>query len=331
MDEYFSKCNHVIMGYGDAPGTMEMYNRNPGPQTDMGQAQGAELYNREMSARQLYSEPAVTPAGPTFVPDGTNRIPYWYNSNGAPSVKYTVPTEDKENFRRKEAIRTAINEQGRQPGGAAPTVVRTDPITDGEVAYLKSMEEQAELADFDRYVQTLIDPRKPGNMKFLMEIYPQFVERRIQQAHTDYSYAIRKQMIDQWGVNTFDDLHFLYLMDQGKVDGPILTTNRRAGNAYSAGILSPFAYSRERLKGIRLPFASAKFGENAGTNPANWTQNDKNMPLAANRSRTQMASDMYARPSDTFNQGATRTTENMRAGIQSVFGGGDGSAEGVRT
>ena len=103
-------------------------------------------------------------------------------------------------------------------------VLRTDPITEQEVEYLKTMEEQAELADFDRYVQTLINPRKPGNMKFLMEIYPQFVERRIQQAHTDYSYAIRKQMIDQWGVNTFDDLHFLYLMDQGKVGGPALTT-----------------------------------------------------------------------------------------------------------
>ena len=122
------------------------------------------------------------------------------------------------------------------------------------------MEEQAELADFDRYVQTLINPRKPGNMKFLMEIYPQFVERRIQQAHTDYSYAIRKQMIDQWGVNTFDDLHFLYLMDQGKVAGPALTTaGRDAGNKYKSGWLAPGAYKRERTTGIRLPFASAEF------------------------------------------------------------------------
>ena len=136
------------------------------------------------------------------------------------------------------------------------------------------MEEQAELADFDRYVQTLINPRKPGNMKFLMEIYPQFVERRIQQAHTDYSYAIRKQMIDQWGVNTFDDLHFLYLMDQGKVAGPSLTTaGRDAGNKYKSGWLAPGAYTRDRKAGIRLPFAAAEFGERAAnTNgAASWT------------------------------------------------------------
>ena len=146
----------------------------------------------------------------------------------------------------------------------AKGVLRTDPITEQEVEYLKSMEEQAELADFDRYVQTLINPRKPGNMKFLMEIYPQFVERRIQQAHTDYSYAIRKQMIDQWGVNTFDDLHFLYLMDQGKVAGPSLTTaGRDAGNKYKSGWLAPGAYKRDRKAGIRLPFAAAEFGEHA--------------------------------------------------------------------
>ena len=30
-------------------------------------------------------------------------------------------------------------------------------------------------------------------------------------------------MIENWGVNTFDDLHFLYLCDQGKIDGPSLT------------------------------------------------------------------------------------------------------------
>jgi hypothetical protein len=52
----------------------------------------------------------------------------------------------------------------------------------------------------------MIDPRQPGNLKWLMEIYPQFVDRRIKQVHTDYEFALRNQLIDSWGVNTFDDL-----------------------------------------------------------------------------------------------------------------------------
>jgi hypothetical protein len=221
---------------------------------------GADLYAREGSARQQFAQPAVSTGydttGAGAPQDGGQPVPTWYNSTAAPPVKYSIPTAQKEYLQRKQAIRESIP----QTNG----VQRIDPVTDTEVDYLKTMEEPAELADFNAYVQTLINPRKPGNMKFLMEIYPQFVERRIQQAHTDYSYAIRKQMIDQWGVNTFDDLHFLYLMDQGKVAGPHLTTpGRNAGNKYQAGWLAPGAYTRQRNAGIRLPFASANFGESA--------------------------------------------------------------------
>ena len=251
---------------------MDMY-RNAGPEgtpVDTGHAMGADLYAREGAARA-----AVLPAScehrlPSVATGGKG--PDWYNETAAPPVKYSSLQLRRSTCRGSRLSERAIP----QTDG----VLRLDPVTDTEVEYLKTMEEQAELADFDRYVQTLINPRKPGNMKFLMEIYPQFVERRIQQAHTDYSYAIRKQMIDQWGVNTFDDLHFLYLMDQGKVAGPHLTTpGRDAGNKYQAGWLAPGAYRRDRNAGIRLPFASAKFGESAqaadGTGDPNaWTMPD---------------------------------------------------------
>jgi hypothetical protein len=52
-----------------------------------------------------------------------------------------------------------------------------------------------------------------------MEVYPEYVNRRLQQAHADYEYALRNQMIDSWGINTFDDLYFKYMVDQGKLQG----------------------------------------------------------------------------------------------------------------
>ena len=51
-------------------------------------------------------------------------------------------------------------------------------------------------------------------MKFLMEVYPEYVNRRLQQAHADYEYALRNQMIDSWGINTFDDLYFKYMVEK---------------------------------------------------------------------------------------------------------------------
>ena len=289
------------MGYGDAPGVDKMYNRNPGPQVDTGLSNGAALLNREMNARQEYAAPSnqglrngqqtwETIDGSGNNPEGgLAGVPSWYNRNAAPPVKYVVPSEEKENMQRRSAIRTATGAR------------RTDPITDREVEYLKTMEQQAELADFDRYVQTLIDPRKPGNMKFLMEIYPQFVERRIQQAHTDYEFAIKKQMIDQYGVNTFEDLHFLYMLDQGKIAGPSLSNFALTDSKYSAGALSPFHYTRQRKRGLRLPFASANFGESAGGRGDRWIQPDllpgeggKRHALAGNRTKVAMATSMYA-------------------------------------
>ena len=161
-------------------------------------------------------------------------------------------------------------------------------------------------------------------MKFLMEIYPQFVERRIQQAHTDYSYAIRKQMIDQWGVNTFDDLHFLYLMDQGKVAGPSLQqAGKDAGNKYKSGWLAPGAYTRERKPGIRLPFAAASFGASASdTNgPNSWTiDDDTGGALTHGRSQGQMAKQMYSEKpiDDTLNSASSGNRLNPAAWQRSM-------------
>ena len=305
------------MGYGDGGSTMDMY-RNAGPEgtpVNTGHAMGADLYAREGAARAQFSTPAQASG---FTRKGDE--PNWYNETAAPPVKYSVPNAQKEYMMRKKAIR----ENAGVDGGLTKGVLRTDPITEQEVEYLKSMEEQAELADFDAYVQTLINPRKPGNMKFLMEIYPQFVERRIQQAHTDYSYAIRKQMIDQWGVNTFDDLHFLYLMDQGKVAGPSLTTaGRDAGNKYKSGWLAPGAYKRDRKPGIRLPFAAAGFGQHAtDTNgPNSWTiDDDKGGALTHGRSQGEMAKQMYSTDpiDDTLNSAPSGNRLNPAAWQRSM-------------
>ena len=269
-----------------------------GRPADTGMEMGRELYDAELAARTRYTDPLVgslasaIPGGNmNQVGSGPGLAPDYYNYQPSLPVKYAVPSQAKERMAARQAIRQAA---GSEAGiGTEKGVIRTDPISDEEVSYLQAMKDQSELADFDRYVNSLVDPRKPGNLKWLMEIYPEFVNRRLSQVHTDYEYALRNQLIDSWGINTFDDLHFKYLVDQGKVKGPHLQADLIDQDAgYSAGYLSPFQFKNVRYAGVRLPFASARFGRGADT-ATGWTMPDGNAVFGKGRKDVQMAAAMY--------------------------------------
>ena len=280
---------------------MNIYNKagEQGVPPDTGRQFGTALSAAELAHRQRYAAPAVPgrqalPAeqGGASVGPGAGQIPMDYNLTEGMPVKYSVPSAQKENLATREIVRNAIRES---EAGNRSGVVRTDPITDEEVAYVKHMKDQAEVADLDRYVNTFFDPRKPGNMPKLMEIYPEFVNRRIQQTKTDYEYALRSQMIDQWGVNTFDDLLFLYWRDQGKISGPNLTRQESIDHQYTAGYLSPFYWGLDTRNptGLKLPYASAKYGKRP-TNPDAWTlPDDENQPLSRERGVPHYAKALY--------------------------------------
>ena len=276
------------------PSAMSLYNSagNESMPADTGMGMGRQLYDAELAAKSRYAEPSMGPEQTVMLGTATrgtakHDIPVDTNLMGPLPVKYTVPSAMKERMQARQAIR-------KEAGvGLQTNMLRTDPISEEEVDYLQSMQDQAELADFDRYVNSLIDPRKPGNLKWLMEIYPDFVNRRIKQVHTDYEYALRGQMIDSWGINTFDDLHFKYLQDQGKITGPYLTSNARPGEDYKAGILAPAAFASGKLRCVRLPFASARFGQSAADG-AQWRMSDEGQPMVSGRSMDDMAKAMYA-------------------------------------
>ena len=184
--------------------------------------------------------------------------------------------------------------------GAPQAVQRTDPITDEEVQYLKYMEDTSELAKFDQYVESFIDPRQPGSMKFLMEVYPEYVNRRLQQAHADYEYALRNQMIDSWGINTFDDLYFKYMVDQGKLTGPqLIRPGKRLADKFAPGILTYMAFATkfDNQDVLHLPFDSAKTGRRPNF-PTGWRVSRAGQPLSEGGTRQDMANAMYAMPDD---------------------------------
>lgn len=266
---------------------------------DLGEELGRSLSRLELNAREHYVTPSNNNDG--TVPDATRRtrpenrpadLPYYYNNYDGLPVAYSAPSAQKERMVLKSAIRQAA---GTEVAGT--NTFRVDPIGDDEVDYLQSMKDQAELAKFDEYVETFIDPRQPGNMKWLMEIYPSYVGRRLQQAHTDYEYALRNQMIDSWGINTFDDLHFKYLVDQGKIAGPKLTraNQGRVDDKYTPGFLSPFNFQSPRKTDpkLRLPFASAQYGKKPTGGPAGWEMDRSNKTMGTGNDEFSLARGMY--------------------------------------
>ena len=116
------------------------------------------------------------------------RLPSNYNVEPAPPVKYTQDSAAKEHFRDKETIISGINAaNAAAAGGGDERVQRVVHVGEAEVELMREARRTAELAIFDRYVYSLVDPRQPGSLKWLNEVYPEFVARRIEQVQTDYS------------------------------------------------------------------------------------------------------------------------------------------------
>ena len=297
---------------GGGPSVMDLYSSTTS--ADLGAQKAAELDGYRMSQQTKYALPV---GGADF--NRPTGAPEWYNYKGMQPAKYDLPSDLKERLVAKQALREAVPATNNN-------VQRTDPIDEYEVEYVRTMKRQAELADFDRYINALIDPRKPGNLKWLMEVYPEFVHRRVAQVHDDYDFAIRNQLIESWGINTLDDLHFKYLVDQGKISGSKLGKRVPVDSLYEVGMLAPFrsrqlaGETRESKGDIRLPYASEEGNEG-------WVQSGQGQPLGSGSRRYQdLAREMYR--TDVSSSGVTSTSASGNVANQSkgligrLLGGG---------
>ena len=147
-----------------------------------------------------------------------------------------------------------------------------------------------------------------------MEVYPDFVKRRVAQVHDDYDYAVRSQMVDMYGVNTFDDLHFMFLRDQGKISGPQLSRRQNKNDMYTAGWLSPWQFYKERdTRGVRMPFAAANIGPKAA-NDGDWYESDAGQPLGGGRDLNSLARHVMAPAKSVGSSAASRTPTAKESG-----------------
>jgi hypothetical protein len=257
---------------------------------DTMQGQANHLAQGSLHLRQQFAEPqgwdandtlaTGTGMGSLFHNPAGSEVPSYYNQHSAYPKKFAIPTQQKERLQARQEVRDQINNVA---AGADVNVQRTDPITDEEVNYQMNMKSMLEYADFDAYCNTLFDPRKPGVLPEMMRLAPQLIDKPMQQVKTDYDFALRNQVIDMFGVQTPEDLEFKFLVDQKKLTGPRLVTERSAGDMYTAGPLSVWKFidrKNDRNDGdhIKAPFNSANWGPRPGL-MGSWNINRKQVPL----------------------------------------------------
>jgi hypothetical protein len=204
----------------------------------------------------------------TPITGGTN-LSWAPNALAHMPVQYDGPSKTKAELTRR-------NELVEQAG-----VIRTMPI-DKELDYMQYMEDVQELAKFDNYVEALVDPKAPGSADFLFKVYPEYVNRRMSQAQQDYEYALRNQMIDMWGINSFDDLYFKYMVDQGVINGPRLMRDKEpktADDEFISYALLPGRFKRRfDPTTLKLPYTSSKIGSR---NEATLERSEHRLPFSS--------------------------------------------------
>ena len=234
---------------------------------------------------QLYAEP-TNPQQETYnIP---NNAPNWLNKYPRGNVKFQVPNDEAEYMKNKNLIRSSA------PSGAGGAL-RTDPITDREVDYLKQQKDVSEYAKRDAYIGMFYNTQKPGETMQVLQNAPDHVKTRLAQVKAEFDFALQKRLIDEWGVNSPSDLEFRYMLDQGYIGGPTLQWDPKPpGDIYRHGILSPYAFMQrtydKETRGVKIPFANSDFGQGKGTMKGNDTA--YNTPLQMG-SDEELAKSMY--------------------------------------
>lgn len=295
--------SYVQASSNSAPPASVMAAASTGSRMDTGASTAGELDATRMAYQQAYANPVKFhpeqnrdrntrgAVGSNF--DKENMVPAGYNTSGPYPAKYSMPTPAKERI----VARNALRQTAPAPANGGQGTLMVDSVTEDEVDYLQGMNRQAELADYDRYVSTLVDPRQPGQLRWLYEVYPDFVHRRIAQVQQDFDFAIKNKLIDMWGINSKEDLDFKYMVDQGKIDGPVLHRPPPPyDNLYKAGMLAPWNYMRGREEGVAMPFSSATVGARP-TRANDWMMADRTekgyQPLSTQRGIGQMATSYW--------------------------------------
>lgn len=143
-------------------------------------------------------------------------------------------------------------------------------VDDNDVGVVKSMEERRRLYEYHRWIDHIIDPRKPGNLEWLMRVEPDYIKMKMTALNTHMKLQEKKIRLSAFGVQDQEDLRMKYL-----IDNDMLQDGREASDAnrYIAGFFAPKYNVPVQPSNFTNPFQNALLGSTregsvfgAGTN-----------------------------------------------------------------
>lgn len=224
-----------------------------------------------VEADQLHYNQAVAPL--SFVT--TNAAPE--GTRDLAGARYAIPTSDKERWAVKNALRTTGAMGGTWINGPDDVNMAMEDL------------QTAELAEYDQFVLNNWDTHQPGHAQFLQTVAPTVLERRRTAIDRTAENAARYARIRQLGVQSSEDLAFLYGMWKSGTPVPTQIAPGAAAASYEPGM-----FVRKRIPDFAADLKGWTYAAD-GTPALFAAPGNAARPLAINYGTTQQGNQLLTR------------------------------------
>lgn len=146
-------------------------------------------------------------------------------------AQYAQPSEDRERFMFKRKLMAnpeinAVNGQGQVQWN----------VSDGDMKVMQDLEASRRMYDYHSWLDKNLDPRKPGNLDWIMRIEPDYIKMKMKALNAQMELFERRTKLEAFGPQNQEDMRLKYLIDNNMLtDGREPTTQNR----YVSGFLRP--------------------------------------------------------------------------------------------
>ena len=148
-----------------------------------------------------------------------------------PAEYASGPRDDREAFVFKRQL---MNDPGLNNAEGKARVNYT--IDNNDVKVIKDLDEQRKLYEYHRWIDHHIDPRKPGNLNWLMEVEPDYIKMKMKALNTKMRLLEKRIRLEAFGVQDTEDMRMKFLIDNNMLQDGRAATN---ANRYVHGFFGP--------------------------------------------------------------------------------------------
>lgn len=146
--------------------------------------------------------------------------------------EYAYPTHARDRFLMKQKLKESA---ALAPTGGTNQVLNWS-VGNDDMDVMMDLEKARRTYEFHLWIEKHIDIRKPGNLRWIQEVAPDFLSYKMNALDTSLKLAKKKAEIEALGIQSEEDLKFKFM-----VDNDMLRDGREANdtNRYVRGFFNP--------------------------------------------------------------------------------------------